>query len=157
MAKRDAAYWRRRLERDRPDIAARLRAAEIPSVRAAAIEAGFIRERTPLDDLRRAWVKASANERRDFLNQVAGAAAAAHEGRHMATLAKKVDDLQRLAIKAVRQRMAERTLAPSTVAEAIGIEASQLETMLRHEAFPAALPRVERDRIHDKLVAWLGG
>ncbi len=67
--KRDSAYWRTRIEREFPEIFGRLEKKEIPSVRAAAIEAGLIRERTALMDLRRAWKKASPAERRDFLKQ----------------------------------------------------------------------------------------
>ena len=72
MAKafRDSAYWQGRLEREHPEIAERLRSGEIPSVRAAAIEAGLIRERKPLDDLRRAWAKAARGGRRAFLAEV---------------------------------------------------------------------------------------
>ena len=69
MAKttRDSNYWQGRLEREHPAIAERLRSGEIPSVRAAAIEAGLIRERTPLADLRRAWARAAQEERQAFL------------------------------------------------------------------------------------------
>jgi hypothetical protein len=114
MAKRDATYWRRRLERDRPEIAARLRAGEIPSVRAAAIEAGFIRERTPLDDLRRAWAKASAGQRQAF------------------------------------------GLTPHSIAEQAGLDEPVLAALLRHEDYPAGMSEDERDRIYDRLAAWLG-
>lgn len=68
--KRDSAYWRARIEREFPEIFKRLEKKEIPSVRAAAIAAGLIRERTALMDLHRAWNKASPAERRDFLKQV---------------------------------------------------------------------------------------
>ncbi len=76
MAKvvRNSAYWQGRLEREHPEIAERLRSGEIPSVRAAAIEAGLIRERKPLDDLRRAWAKAARGERRAFLAEVGATA-----------------------------------------------------------------------------------
>lgn len=67
--KRDSAYWRGRIEREFPKIFKRLEKGELPSVRAAAIEAGLIRERTALMDLRRAWKKASPAERRDFLTE----------------------------------------------------------------------------------------
>jgi hypothetical protein len=68
---RDAAYWRRRIERDHPEIAERLRKGEITSVRAAAIEAGLIHEPSPLLELRRAWRKASAADRAAFMADVA--------------------------------------------------------------------------------------
>ncbi|MCP5366371.1 MAG: hypothetical protein H6907_00600 [Hyphomicrobiales bacterium] len=42
----------------------------ITSVRAAAIEAGMIRERTPLMDLRRAWGHASEDTRAAFMAEV---------------------------------------------------------------------------------------
>ncbi len=68
--KRDAAYWRHRVERDYPDVAQRLAAGEIPSVRAAAIEAGLLHEPSALDHLRRAWRKASAEERKRFIEEI---------------------------------------------------------------------------------------
>lgn len=67
MKKRDAAYWRGRLEREYPEIAAELDSGTIPSVRAAAIQAGLIRASTPLDELRRAWRKATAAEKEGFI------------------------------------------------------------------------------------------
>jgi hypothetical protein len=68
--KRDSAYWKSRVEREYPDIWNRLERGEIASVRAAAIEAGLIRDRTPLMDLRRAWRNASIEERKAFLDEV---------------------------------------------------------------------------------------
>ncbi len=67
--KRDSEYWKGRIEREHPDIYERLEKGEVKSVRAGAIEAGFIRERTALMDLHRAWKKASGAERRDFLKE----------------------------------------------------------------------------------------
>ncbi len=90
MAKsiRDSAYWQGRLEREHPKIAERLRSGEIPSVRAAAIEAGLIRERKPLGDLRRAWAKAEQGERQAFLAEVGATAPVVDHDR----LAKMSDD-----------------------------------------------------------------
>ena len=67
---RDAAYWRHRIERDHPEIAARLDSGEISSVRAAAVAAGLIREPTGLMQLRRAWRRAGAEERAAFMAEV---------------------------------------------------------------------------------------
>lgn len=69
--KRDAAYWRGRLDREFPDLAAKLDAGEIASVRAAAIEAGLIRDPTPYHELRRAWRKATKADRKAFLEELA--------------------------------------------------------------------------------------
>jgi hypothetical protein len=68
--KRDAAYWRHRVERDYPDIARRLASGEISSVRAAAIEAGLLHEPSRLEHLRRAWKKATAEERSHFIEEI---------------------------------------------------------------------------------------
>lgn len=77
MAKnRGAEYWRGRLEREHPDIAERLAAGEIASVRAACIEAGLIRQATGVDELRRAWTRASVKQRNTFLASVAPGMAA---------------------------------------------------------------------------------
>jgi hypothetical protein len=67
---RDAAYWRYRIERDHPEIARRLSAGELPSVRAAAIEAGLIHEPSGLVQLRRAWRRASPDDRVAFMAEV---------------------------------------------------------------------------------------
>ncbi len=63
------AYTVARLDRDRPDLAARVHAGEL-SANAAAIEAGFKKKPTPLDVLSAAWRKASAEERAAFLREI---------------------------------------------------------------------------------------
>jgi hypothetical protein len=68
--KRDSEYWKNRIKTEHPAIFAKLENGAIKSVRAAAIEAGLIRERTALMDLKRAWTKASAKERKAFLADV---------------------------------------------------------------------------------------
>jgi hypothetical protein len=65
--RRDSAYLAARIKRDRPDIAERAEAGEFKSVRAAAIEAGIIKPLTPVDLLRRAWNKATPEQRKEFL------------------------------------------------------------------------------------------
>lgn len=64
---RDNAYWLGRLEREHPDIHARLLAGEVTSVRAACAEAGLIRLPTRADALKREWAKASPAERAEFI------------------------------------------------------------------------------------------
>lgn len=59
-----------RLKRDAPQIAERLAAGEFRSARAAAIEAGIIAETPPLTILRRAWKRASPQERAIFMEDV---------------------------------------------------------------------------------------
>ena len=59
-----------RLARDRPDLLAEYKAGAFPSARAAAIEAGFIKTPSPLEQLRKAWLKASDDDRREFLNEI---------------------------------------------------------------------------------------
>ena len=61
-----ASYLVRRLKRDAPEIAAALARGEYPSARAAAIAAGIVRVPTALGTLRRAWAKASDDEREAF-------------------------------------------------------------------------------------------
>lgn len=70
--KRDSAYWLARLERDHPDIHARLLAGEFTSVRAASAAAGLIRLPTRLDALKREWAKASPAERAEFVSWAEG-------------------------------------------------------------------------------------
>jgi hypothetical protein len=59
-----------RLKRDHPDIAEALARGEYRSVRAAAKAAGFVRELSPLDYLRRYWRKLSAEDRAKFLAEM---------------------------------------------------------------------------------------
>jgi len=59
-----------RLHRDRPDLAAKVEAGEL-SANAAAIEAGFRKKLTPLDELQRAWKKASSKEKATFRKLIA--------------------------------------------------------------------------------------
>jgi hypothetical protein len=65
-----STYLARRIARDRPDILHRMKAGEFRSVRAAAIEAGIVKVPTALDLLRRAWAKATDEERVAFLKHV---------------------------------------------------------------------------------------
>jgi hypothetical protein len=66
----DRIYTLRRLKRDRPDLFALVLDGTL-SANAAAIEAGFRQRATPLNELTRAWRKASAEERAAFLAEVA--------------------------------------------------------------------------------------
>jgi hypothetical protein len=66
-----SAYLTARIARDRPDILEEMKAGKYKSVRAAAKAAGIIKETTPLDLLNRAWAKASADERQQFLRLIA--------------------------------------------------------------------------------------
>jgi hypothetical protein len=63
----DASYLARRLKRDHPDIFDQLAAGQYRSVREAAIAAGLITVPTGLVLLRRAWAKATTEERAAFL------------------------------------------------------------------------------------------
>ena len=62
-------YTIARLDRDAPELAARVRAGDI-SANAAAIEAGFRKKLTGIDRLRSAWKAATPSERRAFLKEV---------------------------------------------------------------------------------------
>lgn len=66
----DNTYLAARIKRDAPEIAARVAAGEFKSIRAAAIEAGIVKVATPLDALKRAWGKASAEDQRQFLDWI---------------------------------------------------------------------------------------
>jgi hypothetical protein len=67
-----SSYLAARIKKDRPDIVERIEAGEFRSIRAAAKEAGFVREASPLDLLKRTWGKASHEEREAFLAWVKG-------------------------------------------------------------------------------------
>jgi|GEM_PF-3128100 len=60
----------RRLRKDRPDLHGMVLNGEL-SAHAAAIEAGFRRRDTPLDQLQKAWARASAAERAAFCLTIA--------------------------------------------------------------------------------------
>jgi hypothetical protein len=67
-AKRDAAYYRRRLKAEHPPIYADLRAGRFKSVRQASLAAGFIKPPTRVGALIREWKKASPRHRQQFLD-----------------------------------------------------------------------------------------
>lgn len=56
-----------KLSRERPDLLAKVSSGEL-SCNAAMIEAGFRKVPTPLENLKRAWARASPAERENFLN-----------------------------------------------------------------------------------------
>ena len=62
-------YTLDRLKRERPDLFERVVAKEL-SANAAAKEAGWRSKKTPLTQLRKAWAKASAEEKAVFLAEV---------------------------------------------------------------------------------------
>jgi hypothetical protein len=64
-------YLLRRLARERPDLLTAYESGRFKSVRAAAIEAGFIKPPTALDRLRKDWKKATWNERATFFGEAA--------------------------------------------------------------------------------------
>ena len=70
--KRDANYYRERLRRDHPTVFAGLGDGTYRSVRAAAIKAGLIRQPGRVDALQRAWNKATAAEKKEFLDWARG-------------------------------------------------------------------------------------
>lgn len=63
-----AAYLVAKLKRDAPEFADRLAAGEFRSARAAALAAGIIHETSELTKLRRAWQRATAEERESFVD-----------------------------------------------------------------------------------------
>ncbi len=65
-----ADYLARRIARDRPDILEGMKRGEYRSVRAAAKEAGIVKEPTPLQRLHTAWRQASQTEREAFLRWI---------------------------------------------------------------------------------------
>ena len=127
---RDAAYWRRRIERDHPEIAARLDSGEISSVRAAAVAAGLIREPTGLMQLRRAWRRAGAEERAAFMAEVGVAelvpqARRAKRKRAVADDGSDLGDLFSLPLPLPHEPMrARREPAPSRASTALNLETS---------------------------------
>jgi hypothetical protein len=68
---RGTAYRLKRLKRDCPDLYEKVIAGEL-STSAAAIAAGILKPPTPLADLRRAWNKASEEERTTFRESICG-------------------------------------------------------------------------------------
>jgi hypothetical protein len=63
------AYTVSRLQRESPDLFAKVAAGEM-SANAAAIKAGFRKRKTPLDQLRAAWGKANPLERATFVEEI---------------------------------------------------------------------------------------
>ena len=59
-----------RINRDHPEIAERVKAGEFKSIRAAAIVAGIVKVKTPLERLFAEWKKASQEERDAFLKSI---------------------------------------------------------------------------------------
>jgi hypothetical protein len=60
-----AAYLLAKLDRDRPDLAARVRAGDLKPYTAAR-QAGIVRDRTILEQLQRLWMKATHEDRASF-------------------------------------------------------------------------------------------
>src|SRR5262245_50109006 len=65
-ASQDSSRLAARLKAHHPDICARIQAGEFRSIRAAAIAAGIVKVKSPLDQLRHWWAKASVAEQQEF-------------------------------------------------------------------------------------------
>lgn len=65
-----SAYLRSRLAQEAPDVLERMKAGEFRSVRAAAREAGIIKDKTPLEKAQWAWGKLTQQERQEFLEWI---------------------------------------------------------------------------------------
>ena len=72
MAKRDRAYFERRLQRDHPAIYRDLLDGKFASVREASIAAGLQKDRSPLQVMKSEWGKATTAEKADFLKWARG-------------------------------------------------------------------------------------
>ena len=59
-----ADYLARRIARDRPDILERMKAGDYKSVRAAAKEAGIVKDKTPLQHVQTGWKQATLDDKR---------------------------------------------------------------------------------------------
>lgn len=67
ISQRGSNYWLGRLSSEHPSLHARVVSGQINSVRAACIQAGLIKQMSPMDILRREWLKASTDEQEEFL------------------------------------------------------------------------------------------
>lgn len=65
--KRDNAYYEERLKNEFPAVYVDLKAGKHNTVAEAAVAAGLKKQRTRLQELKNAWVKASSSEQGDFL------------------------------------------------------------------------------------------
>lgn len=75
--KRDNAYYEEQLKSRHPAIHADYLARKYPKLANALIAAGLKKTRTRLHELRNAWTKATAAEKRDFVRWIKGAATSA--------------------------------------------------------------------------------
>jgi hypothetical protein len=70
MAKRkdrSNVYWRARIARDHPEVAAKLASGEIRTVRAARAAAGLLRQPSLVEKMMLAWERLDQRQRNDFL------------------------------------------------------------------------------------------
>jgi hypothetical protein len=122
---RDSAYYEERLKREHPSIYADLKTGKYQTVTEAAIAAGLKTLRTRLQELKNAWSKASATERDDFAQWLAGlgvttssASAASTSG--VVTLTTSDRKLSPPASKRINDIMSKRRLTPGDVMAEMG-------------------------------------
>ncbi len=122
LVKRDAAYYRERLRREFPEVFEDLEKGVYRSVHAAALAAGLIRKRTRLTELKNAWSKATAAERKEFEDWVRAGTTAPKstaprssvdaEGRLLPWSKKRLDEIE-----------AHRRLKPGEIMKELGFAA----------------------------------
>jgi len=146
---RDNSYYEERLKRDHASVYADLQAGKYRTVGEAAIAAGLKKPRTRLNELKNAWLKSSATERRDFVDWLKRSAGS---GAPSASRSAFTSDyhLEPWAKELIQKILTSRGITSRSIRDQVGIAAkdTSLESALRGS-------RILRQSVREKINGWL--
>lgn len=146
---RDNSYYEERLQRDHASVYADLRAGKYNTVSEAAIAAGLKKPRTRLNEMKNAWLKSSASERRDFIDWLKKSAGTVAPGVSRPTFTSD-HYLEPWAKERIQEILTSRGIAARSIRDQIGMAAkdTSLESALRGS-------RILRQSVREKIEQWL--
>jgi hypothetical protein len=144
--KRDATYYKNRLRKDFPTIYSDLVAGRFTSVRQAAAKAGLIRLPTRLDEMKRAWVRATAAEKRQFEDWLKAGSKTATARRHPKSIVDRSGHLHPPVVGWLKDWLAARSARPGQIMHEMGFSRYDYRLSLAisgYDLHPTIVPALE--------------
>jgi hypothetical protein len=149
IPKRDNVYYEGRLKRDNQAVYEDYKAGRYPTLHDALIASGLKKRRTRLNELKNAWLKSSASERRAFVDWLKRSAGTVAPG--VSRPAFTSDHyLEPWAKERIQKILTSRGITARSIRDQIGMAANDtsLESAMRGS-------RILRQSVREKIDWWL--